>query len=124
MYVILGLQLPCTEDIPLCEDTCGKLLECGGHYCHRQCHNGPCETCRQIVTKTCRCGKCSKELPCCQIFTCDFKCTKIRNCNRHPCKRKVRIAHIISFILIVYSILFKSIKPPPSCAPAVNFTLR
>ncbi|XP_065059234.1 NF-X1-type zinc finger protein NFXL1-like [Rhopilema esculentum] len=84
----MSLQLPCTEDIPPCEDTCGKRLECGRHKCHWQCHTGQCETCRQIVTKTCRCGKCSKELPCCQLFTCDFKCTRMRNCQRHPCKRK------------------------------------
>jgi len=84
----MRLQLPCTEDIPTCEDTCDKLLECGRHYCHRQCHYGACETCRQIITKKCRCGKCSKELPCCQVFTCEFKCTKMKNCNRHPCKRK------------------------------------
>eukprot|EP00795_Rhopilema_esculentum_P000964 gene964-10730_t len=49
----MSLQLPCTEDIPPCEDTCGKRLECGRHKCHWQCHTGQCETCRQIVTKTC-----------------------------------------------------------------------
>lgn len=85
------------EDIPLCEDTCGKMLECGRHTCHRQCHNGECETCRQIVTKACRCGRCSKELPCCQLFTCDFKCTKMRSCKRHPCKRKVRVFDVFAY---------------------------
>ena len=84
-----GFQLPCTEDVLPCEDTCGKLLECGSHYCHRRCHFGPCETCRQIVTKKCRCGKRSKEIPCCQVLTCDVKCNKLRNCERHPCKKKV-----------------------------------
>lgn len=37
-------MLPCTEDVPTCGDTCGKLLDCGEHNCSQRCHVGPCGT--------------------------------------------------------------------------------
>jgi len=80
--------LPCFEDIGNCEDTCLKEMSCGKHQCSKRCHYGPCETCMQVVEKTCCCGKRKKELPCKQQYTCDIKCTKTRACGRHPCKRK------------------------------------
>ena len=45
-YVIVAFELPCTEDIPTCMETCGKLLECGIHECGEMCHIGPCSTVR------------------------------------------------------------------------------
>lgn len=35
-------ELPCTEDTPTCDDTCGKLLECGQHICNQKCHKDKC----------------------------------------------------------------------------------
>lgn len=35
-------NLPCTEDVPTCGDTCGKLLDCGIHTCSQRCHTGNC----------------------------------------------------------------------------------
>lgn len=35
-------SLPCTEDIPTCGDTCGKMLDCGIHTCPERCHTGSC----------------------------------------------------------------------------------
>jgi len=84
---------PCTEDVPTCEDTCLLQLSCGLHECAKRCHYGPCESCLQVVEKTCRCGRRSKEVPCSQVFTCDYKCTKMRNCGRHPCKKKCCDGH-------------------------------
>ena len=41
MYISV-YDLPCTDDIPTCGDTCGKLMSCGLHSCVQRCHNGPC----------------------------------------------------------------------------------
>ncbi|XP_016340341.1 NF-X1-type zinc finger protein NFXL1-like [Sinocyclocheilus anshuiensis] len=80
--------LPCTVDVPTCGDTCGKKLDCGLHTCSMRCHRGACETCRQEVEKTCRCGRYSKLLPCHKEYLCESKCNKTRACSRHQCKRK------------------------------------
>ncbi|XP_006019090.1 NF-X1-type zinc finger protein NFXL1 [Alligator sinensis] len=79
---------PCTEDVPTCGDSCDKVLECGIHKCSQRCHRGPCETCRQEVEKQCRCGKHTKLMPCHKPYLCETKCTKIRDCQKHQCKRK------------------------------------
>ena len=47
MYIVsiiffIELALPCTDDIPTCGDTCGKMLACGIHSCPERCHTGPC----------------------------------------------------------------------------------
>ena len=84
-----AVSLPCTEDVPTCGGTCDKPLACGRHKCTQQCHVGTCGICRQLVTKTCRCGKREKNVLCSQVFLCEFKCPKMRQCERHPCKRKV-----------------------------------
>uniref|UniRef100_A0A6J0TA16 NF-X1-type zinc finger protein NFXL1 isoform X1 n=1 Tax=Pogona vitticeps TaxID=103695 RepID=A0A6J0TA16_9SAUR len=81
-------SLPCTEDVPTCGDSCDKTLECEIHRCSQRCHRGPCETCRQEVEKQCRCGKHTKQMPCHKPYLCETKCTKIRDCQKHQCKRK------------------------------------
>ncbi|KPP79604.1 NF-X1-type zinc finger protein NFXL1-like, partial [Scleropages formosus] len=81
-------SLPCTEDVPTCGDTCGKVLGCGLHTCSMRCHRGPCETCRQEVEKQCRCGKYTRCMPCHKEYLCESKCPKTRSCQRHQCKRK------------------------------------
>lgn len=81
-------NLPCTEDIPTCGDTCGKMLDCGKHACLQRCHTGPCGNCRQMAVKTCRCGKKQKEVQCCKDYLCDIKCNNMRDCRKHQCKRK------------------------------------
>ena len=86
---LVALSLPCTEDVPTCGSTCDKPLACGRHQCTQQCHTGSCGICRQVVTKTCRCGKREKNVLCSQEFLCEGKCLKMRQCERHPCKRKV-----------------------------------
>ena len=42
------MQLACTVATPTCGDTCGKLLECGSHYCADKCHRGTCGSCLQV----------------------------------------------------------------------------
>uniref|UniRef100_A0A8D1ZMW2 NF-X1-type domain-containing protein n=1 Tax=Sus scrofa TaxID=9823 RepID=A0A8D1ZMW2_PIG len=82
-------SLPCTEDVPTCGDSCDKVLECGIHRCSQRCHRGPCETCRQEVEKHCRCGKHTKRMPCHKPYLCETKCVKMRDCQKHQCRRKV-----------------------------------
>ncbi|GFR97491.1 NF-X1-type zinc finger protein NFXL1 [Elysia marginata] len=95
-------QLPCTEDILTCGDTCGKALSCGEHFCAQRCHTGDCGQCcdgncpgcEQICGKTLRCRnhKCASRChkgPCypCPLtveITCFCKKTKISV----PCGRE------------------------------------
>ncbi|XP_073122332.1 NF-X1-type zinc finger protein NFXL2 [Henckelia pumila] len=80
---------PCDVVVPLCGATCDKLLSCGFHRCPERCHRGPCiETCRTVVTKSCRCRSLKKQVPCFQELTCERKCLNVRDCERHACKRR------------------------------------
>ncbi|XP_052077440.1 NF-X1-type zinc finger protein NFXL1-like isoform X1 [Mytilus californianus] len=81
-------SLPCTEDIPTCGDTCGKMLDCGIHTCPERCHTGSCGKCLNVATKTCLCGQRKKELPCYKDYHCETKCTRMRDCGKHQCRRK------------------------------------
>lgn len=55
--------LSCDVVAPLCGGTCDKVLGCGYHRCPERCHRGPClETCRIVVTKSCRCGGTKKQV--------------------------------------------------------------
>ncbi|KAI5670492.1 hypothetical protein M9H77_10856 [Catharanthus roseus] len=81
--------MACDVAVPLCGGTCDKLLTCGLHRCPERCHRGPCiETCRTIVSKSCRCGSSKKQVPCYQDLTCERKCQIVRDCGRHACKRR------------------------------------
>jgi hypothetical protein len=40
-----------------CGEICGRLLNCGVHYCNMPCHPGPCENCSELITESCRCGQ-------------------------------------------------------------------
>ena len=60
--------------------------------------------CRQISVKTCRCGARKKELPCYKEYMCDTKCSKMKDCRRHQCKRKVCKTSDI-FVKIVSALL-------------------
>ncbi|KAK6172951.1 hypothetical protein SNE40_016503 [Patella caerulea] len=82
------LELPCTEDILPCGDTCEKLLSCGQHKCLERCHTGNCTPCQHLVVKRCKCGRKQKESLCSKEFSCDSKCNKQKNCGRHQCKKK------------------------------------
>ncbi|CAL1387580.1 unnamed protein product [Linum trigynum] len=81
--------MACDVAVPLCGDTCGKMLTCGFHKCHERCHRGQCaETCRMVVFKSCRCGSLKKEIPCYQDLACERKCQIARDCGRHACRRR------------------------------------
>ncbi|KAJ3296370.1 FKBP12-associated protein [Rhizoclosmatium sp. JEL0117] len=87
-------RMSCTEEIPVCENTCAKSLKCG-HICISQCHTGECPPCSYKVSLPCRCGKSSSSLLCgeialneegtYQVHLCDRVCTMKRSCKRHVC---------------------------------------
>lgn len=83
-----SFQLSCTEATPTCGDTCGKLLACGSHNCAERCHRGKCPSCLQMRVKQCKCGAKKREVQCAKIFSCETKCKKLRDCQRHPCNKK------------------------------------
>ncbi|CAH8389750.1 unnamed protein product [Eruca vesicaria subsp. sativa] len=81
--------LSCDVAAPLCGGTCDKVLGCGYHRCPERCHRGAClETCRIVVTKSCRCGGTRKQVPCRQELVCERKCQRMRDCGKHPCRRR------------------------------------
>ncbi|KAM7499374.1 hypothetical protein LguiA_023788 [Lonicera macranthoides] len=81
--------IACDVVVPMCGATCDKKLRCGLHRCPERCHRGLCiETCRVVVTKSCRCGSLRKQVPCYQDLTCERKCQTVRDCGRHACKRR------------------------------------
>ncbi|KAH9620000.1 hypothetical protein KSS87_005491 [Heliosperma pusillum] len=55
--------MSCDAEVPLCGSTCDKKLSCGRHRCPDRCHRRPCEeTCRLVITKSCRCGGLKKQM--------------------------------------------------------------
>ncbi|KAH7421741.1 hypothetical protein KP509_13G073500 [Ceratopteris richardii] len=82
-------ELPCDSIAPTCGSTCEKPLPCSLHRCQERCHIGECKTvCRIVTLKVCRCGSLRKEVPCHQDLQCERKCQLLRDCRRHPCKRR------------------------------------
>ena len=79
-----------------CEDTCGKVLDCGEHHCEQKCHAGSCGSCLQSITKRCKCGQYEKEVLCSKEFTCATKCRRMRDCGVHTCNKKVNVKIVFS----------------------------
>ncbi|CAG9463242.1 unnamed protein product [Pedinophyceae sp. YPF-701] len=79
--------LSCTDPTPSCGGTCDKELPCG-HRCQQRCHAGGCQTCLVMVTKACGCGSTRAELPCYKEVACKSKCSRMRSCGRHQCKKR------------------------------------
>ncbi|XP_064614665.1 transcriptional repressor NF-X1-like [Liolophura sinensis] len=89
----------CLDSVPLCEEKCGKPLDCGPqdnpHICERTCHEGPCGPCQGSSLRRCRCGLLEKELPCTEAsqytannpLLCEKRCNKKRMCGKHKCNQ-------------------------------------
>ena len=45
--------------------------------------------CLQVRLKRCRCGQSQKEVLCSKEYLCEKRCTNLRDCGKHQCKRKV-----------------------------------
>lgn len=90
-------RLSCSDPVPTCGETCGKLLQCGPkgnwHRCAAPCHEGVCPPCARSSAVRCRCGATSRELPCTELGSserqgpelCQRRCQKRRQCGRHKC---------------------------------------
>jgi hypothetical protein len=40
-----------------CGEVCGRMLNCGRHFCRERCHAGNCNRCDQKMEQKCYCGK-------------------------------------------------------------------
>ncbi|RDD42576.1 Transcriptional repressor NF-X1 [Trichoplax sp. H2] len=89
-----------------CENICGRMLDCGNHYCTKPCHAGQCPSCSLLPEniKTCPCGKvdistllseprnsCTDAIP-----TCNNICQRELNCRDkhgqpHLCEKPCHI---------------------------------
>ncbi|KAH9598771.1 zinc finger protein [Trypanosoma melophagium] len=70
-----------------CNEICGKLLDCGNHYCTAACHEGPCPICSVLVKETCFCGSTERKRRCGndESFSCSKPCSKLLDCGNHHC---------------------------------------
>ncbi|KAL7876243.1 hypothetical protein AOLI_G00112060 [Acnodon oligacanthus] len=74
-----------------CGDMCGKKRtgrDCN-HPCNILCHPGPCPQCPAFVTKSCICGRTSKQVRCSQTesLRCEQVCDALLNCVEHHCSQ-------------------------------------
>ena len=73
-----------------CKRICGKLIKGCSHSCRLPCHPGPCQSCKQLVTQSCYCGKEKRFSKCKDLkdntFSCKKVCAKILDCGKHGCK--------------------------------------
>lgn len=106
----------CKDPFPLCGSICGRLSVSGcGHSCARQCHEGPCGPCGEIVTQACRCSQTERQIDCFTalsensgVHLCNKVCRTRRSCGRHRCEelccpqRDVR-EHEVHLCLVVCS---------------------
>ncbi|KAF7706181.1 transcriptional repressor NF-X1 [Silurus meridionalis] len=72
-----------------CGEVCGKKRSSGdcNHRCNILCHPGPCPQCPAFTTKSCVCGRISKQVRCSQTgaLCCDQECGAQLNCKKHHC---------------------------------------
>ncbi|XP_033111104.1 transcriptional repressor NF-X1-like isoform X2 [Anneissia japonica] len=82
-----------------CEDTCGKMRNCGIHQCQEVCHSGDCDPCQEKITQDCFgqhtsrdvvCGGEQALIPCEEkesgIYSCLSECGRELDCGFHKCK--------------------------------------
>ncbi|XP_050970763.1 transcriptional repressor NF-X1 [Labeo rohita] len=78
-----------TEIPHSCGDMCGKKRSGGecNHPCNILCHPGPCPQCPAFITKSCKCGRMSKQVRCSQTgpLLCEDACGARLNCSEHFC---------------------------------------
>ncbi|KAI0523402.1 hypothetical protein KFK09_005797 [Dendrobium nobile] len=81
-----------------CNKPCNRFLGCGRHTCERVCHNGACDSCQELLTTKCFCGKKEQEVICSDVamkgnfdeksrlFSCDDVCGRSLLCGNHVCQ--------------------------------------
>lgn len=84
------------------------------------------------MTKTCRCGQKQKEVLCSKQYLCETKCSAMRDCNKHQCKRKVCV-HLIIVLYVQYmanysitkkKLLHIHVRVTTCIFPSFSFVLR
>ncbi|XP_023953181.2 protein shuttle craft [Bicyclus anynana] len=77
----------------VCGRECKRTLECGVHCCTKDCHEGPCDPCTEIVTQVCHCPAAkSRSVPCaaetgsCSTWSCESSCGRVLSCGAHVCR--------------------------------------
>ncbi|XP_041978690.1 protein shuttle craft-like [Aricia agestis] len=84
----------CSSKLPqVCGRECGRKLECNVHACAKECHEGPCEACKEIVTQVCFCPAAeSRTVPCTAEsgartqWSCGAECGRVLACGAHACR--------------------------------------
>ena len=59
-----------------------------------------------MTVKRCRCrNQKEREVPCYKEYLCESKCSKMRDCGKHQCKRKVgkNLIYVLNFRTLVAS---------------------
>ena len=81
---------------PICENVCGRLLNCRVHRCQEKCHKDACEPCTVKITQKCACSEPSENVVDCDKnvlesgFSCGKLCQKLLSCGNHTC---LKICH-------------------------------
>ncbi|KAJ0177041.1 hypothetical protein K1T71_007050 [Dendrolimus kikuchii] len=84
----------CSSKLPqVCGRVCNRTLECGVHKCKKECHEGPCDACTEIVTQVCHCPaakcrevECTIETGSCASWSCSGTCGRVLACGAHVCR--------------------------------------
>ncbi|KAK6632452.1 hypothetical protein RUM44_007494 [Polyplax serrata] len=80
-----------SSEVVVCNEICGKELNCLIHTCSKMCHIGDCEECSQIVVQECYCQRNQQEVKCtievigCDKYSCGNICEKNLSCGNHKC---------------------------------------
>merc|ERR1712223_1225404 len=78
---------------PICENVCGRLLNCRVHRCQQKCHKDACEPCTVKITQKCACSEPSENVVDCDIsvletgYSCEKICNKKLSCGNHNCSK-------------------------------------
>ena len=77
----------------MCNNKCGKLLNCEKHYCADLCHPGDCSLCKLTAVEKCECGAKERLTLCSNVqWKCDTVCGKMFSCGQHTCKATCHIS--------------------------------
>ena len=88
-----------TRDIPVCNSTCDKVLDCG-HLCAAKCHHGACPPCNRLCSKPCQShGLMVHNMPChVENRSCGNPCGQILQCGIHKCNKTCHLGPCIDDI--------------------------
>ncbi|XP_037293666.1 protein shuttle craft isoform X2 [Manduca sexta] len=84
----------CSSKLPqVCGRVCQRTLECNVHKCAKECHEGPCDTCDEMVTQVCYCPAarartvaCTAESSGRAAWSCGAECARVLACGAHVCR--------------------------------------